>query len=30
MVDQEQPGREIAATGRGAMRVSHEDRDQVA
>jgi len=31
MADQEEPGREIAAPGgRGALRVSHEDRDQVA
>jgi hypothetical protein len=31
MADQEQPGREIAAqAGRGALRVSHEDRDEVA
>ena len=30
MADQENPGREITATGRGAMRVSHEDRDEVA
>jgi hypothetical protein len=31
MTDQEQPGRDTAApAGRGALRVSHEDRDQVA
>jgi hypothetical protein len=30
MPDQEQTGKEAAATGRGALRVSHEDRDQVA
>jgi hypothetical protein len=31
MPDQEQTGKQVAAaTGRGALRVSHEDRDQVA
>jgi Domain of unknown function (DUF1707) len=31
MAEQRQPGREIAAqAGRGALRVSHEDRDEVA
>lgn len=30
MSDQEQAGRAAAADGRGALRVSHEDRDQVA
>jgi hypothetical protein len=30
MPDQEQPGKEAAAAGHGALRVSHEDRDQVA
>jgi hypothetical protein len=30
MPDQEQTGKEVAATGHGALRVSHEDRDQVA
>jgi hypothetical protein len=30
MPDQEQTGKEVAATGRGALRVSHQDRDQVA
>ena|ERR1700722_1395898 len=30
MPDQEQTGNEAAATGRGALRVSHEDRDHVA
>jgi hypothetical protein len=30
MPDQEQKGQEVAPAGRGALRVSHEDRDQVA
>jgi hypothetical protein len=30
MPDQEQTGKEAAAAGHGALRVSHEDRDQVA
>lgn len=30
MPDQEQSGREVAASGHGALRVSHEDRDRVA
>ena len=30
MSDQEQAGRAPAGDGRGALRVSHEDRDQVA
>jgi hypothetical protein len=30
MPDQEQKGKDVAATGHGGLRVSHEDRDQVA
>jgi DUF1707 SHOCT-like domain len=30
MPDQEQTGNQVASTGHGALRVSHEDRDQVA